>query len=68
LLLNLPNVRNLKLIISSFGLTIDINDLLEMIKIATSNKFDFFKLNLNASCPENKKYSVGFLDFFEFDE
>jgi hypothetical protein len=33
LLLNLPNVRNLKLIISSFGLTIDINDLLEMIKI-----------------------------------
>jgi hypothetical protein len=68
LLLNLPNVRNLKLIISSFGLTIDINDLLEMIKIATSKKFDFFKLNLNASCPQNKKYSVGFLDFFEFDE
>ncbi len=56
------------MIISGFGLTIDINDLLEMITYATSEKFDFFKLNLNASCPKNKKYSVGFLDFFEFDE
>ncbi len=67
-LLNLPNVRNLKMIISSFGLTTDIQDLLNMIKLATSEKFDFFKLNLNASCQLNKKYSVGFLDFFEFLE
>lgn len=67
LLLNLPNVRNLKMIISGFGLTLDIKELLEMIKYATSEKFDFFKFNLNASCPLNKKYSVGFLDFFEFE-
>ena len=68
LLLNLPNVRNLKLIISAFGLNIDVNDLLEMIQIATEQKFDFFKLNLNASCPKNKKFSIGFLDFFEFED
>ncbi len=68
LLLNLPNLRNLKMIISGFGLNIDVEDLLDMINYATEEKFDFFKLNLNASCPKNKKYSVGFLDFFEFDE
>jgi hypothetical protein len=68
LLLNLPNFRNLKMIISGFGLNIDVKDLLDMINYATEDKFDFFKLNLNASCPKNKKYSVGFLDFFEFDE
>lgn len=68
LLLNLPNVRNLKMIISGFGLTLEVDELLKMITYATKDKFDFFKLNLNASCPINKKYSVGFLDFFEFDE
>jgi hypothetical protein len=68
LLLNLPNIRNLRLIISAFGLNIDVNDLLEMIQIATEQKFDFFKLNLNASCPKNKKFSIGFLDFFEFED
>jgi len=68
LLLNLPNVRNLKMIISGFGLTLEVDELLKMITHATKDKFDFFKLNLNASCPINKKYSVGFLDFFEFEE
>ncbi len=68
LLLNLPNVRNLKMIISGFGLTLEVDELLRMITYATKDKFDFFKLNLNASCPINKKYSVGFLDFFEFEE
>ncbi len=68
LLLNLPDRRNLKMIISGFGLNLDIQVLLDMINYATEEKFDFFKLNLNASCPKNKKYSVGFLDFFEFDE
>lgn len=68
LLLNLPNVRNLKMIISGFGLTIEPEELLKMITYATNKKFDFFKLNLNASCPLNKKYSVGFLDYFQFDE
>jgi len=68
LLLNLPNVRNLKMIISGFGLTLEVDELLRMITYATKDKFEFFKLNLNASCPINKKYSVGFLDFFEFEE
>jgi hypothetical protein len=68
LLLNLPDRRNLKMIISGFGLNLDIQVLLDMINFATEEKFEFFKLNLNASCPKNKKYSVGFLDFFEFDE
>lgn len=63
-LLSLPNKKDLSLILSSFGLPVEEQDLKEMVKEATKEKLSFLKINLNCACDINEKFSIGFLDHF----
>ncbi len=65
-LLNLPNKRDLSLILSSYSLPVSEDDLKEMSKEATKEQMSFLKITLNCSCKLNEKFSIGFNDHFNF--
>lgn len=64
ILLNLPNKRNLKMILSNYAIDIPYEDMEEIVRQSTSETLSFCKIDLNASVDMNKKFSVGFLDYF----
>jgi energy-coupling factor transporter ATP-binding protein EcfA2 len=66
-LLSLPNKKDLSLVLSSYSLPVEENDLKEMVKEATKEKLSFLKINLNCSCDLNEKFSIGFLDHFNIN-
>ena len=67
-LLSVPNKKELALILSSYSLPIEFDDLKNMVKDATQEQLSFLKINLNCVCNLNEKFSIGFLDFFMMDE
>ncbi len=64
-LLSVPNKRELALILSSYSLPVEEDDLKMMVKEATKEQLSFLKINLNCGCKLEEKFSIGFLDFFE---
>lgn len=65
-LLNLPNKRNLKMILTNYAIDIPFDEIEEIVRQSTSETLSFCKIDLNASTDLNKKFSVGFLDYFEY--
>jgi hypothetical protein len=63
-LLSSPNKKDLSLILSSYSLPIEENDLKELVKESTKEKLSFLKINLSCSCDINEKFSIGFTDHF----
>jgi len=66
ILLKLSSDKDLRLVLSDYSLGLDINELQQMYKKSTAEKFHFFKLDINAS-DANKKYSHNFLDFYKVE-
>jgi hypothetical protein len=67
-LLNVPNKRNLKLILKSYALPCSEEELLEMVNDATSTNLQFFKIALSAAVPSSEKFSIGLLDYYQMEE
>ena len=65
IMLNLPNKRNLKSILTNLATNIEYETLEDIVSQSTSESLSFCKIDLNASTNINKKFSVGFLDYFE---
>lgn len=66
-LLSVPNKRELALILSSYSLPIEADELKAMVNDATKEKLSFLKINLNCGCDINEKFSIGFLDHYAID-
>ena len=67
ILLKLSGDKDLKLILSDYGLGVDRDELVSMYRLATKAKFQCFKINVDAT-DENKKFSRGFTDFFRIKD
>ncbi len=67
LLLDSPNKTDLKRIISTYALPSNETDTMDMIQLATSQRLNFFKINLRADCPIKEKYSIGLTDYFDVE-
>jgi len=63
----LPSSKDLKFILSEFSLgDVDVQQLLNMYKFATSIPFSFLKIDLQTNDP-NKKFSQGFTNFLHIE-
>lgn len=67
LLLKLSSNKDLKLVLSDYSLGVEKEELVEIWKDATKEKFSFLKIDINTGDP-NKKFSKGFLDYYELGE
>lgn len=67
ILLKLSSNKDLKLVLSDYSLGVEKEELIEIWKDATKEKFSFLKIDINTGDP-NKKFSKGFLDYYELGE
>ena len=66
ILLKLSSIRDLNLILSDFSLGVDRKQLAAVYKDATSQQFQFLKVDID-NPDNNKKFSRNFTDFYVFD-
>ena len=66
ILLKLSSIRDLNLILSDFSLGVDRKQLAAVYKDATSEQFQFLKVDID-NPDNNKKFSRNFTDFYVFD-
>ena len=66
ILLKLSSIRDLNLILSDFSLGVDRKQLAAVYKDATSEQFQFLKVDID-NPDNNKKFSRNFTDFYIFD-
>lgn len=64
ILLKLSSDRDLKLIVSDYGLGVDVEDLYKIYKNATTTKFNFLKIDIDES-DNNKKFSHNWTGFYK---
>ena len=64
IILKLSSNRDLNLIMSEFSLGLDKNELLDIYKDATKQKFNFLKIDLDQS-DDGKKFSKNFTQFYQ---
>lgn len=67
ILLRLSSNKDLKLILSDFALGIEPDDLVEMYRVATREKFHFLKVDID-STDMDRKFSKDFTEFFKASE
>lgn len=67
ILLRLSSNKDLKLIVSDFALGCEPDDLVEMYRVATKEKFHFLKVDID-STDMSKKFSRDFTEFFRATE
>ena len=66
ILLKLSSIRDLNLILSDFSLGVDRKQLAAVYRDATSEQFQFLKVDID-NPDNNKKFSRNFTDFYVFD-
>jgi hypothetical protein len=66
ILLKLSSIRDLNMILSDFSLGVDRKQLAAVYKDATSEQFQFLKVDID-NPDNNKKFSRNFTDFYVFD-
>lgn len=66
MLLKLSCDRDLKMVLADFGLGVTKDQLIDMYQIATEEKMDCLKIDIECTDP-SKKFSRNFKDFFEIE-
>lgn len=66
-LLKLSSKKDLKLVLSDYTLGIEANDLVELHKDATSERFQFLFIDINAT-DEDAKFSKGWCNFYKISQ
>ena len=67
ILLKLSSDRDLKLIVSDYGLGVDREELLKIYKDATSEQFAFLKIDIDCN-NNNKRFSKNWKHFYHLDD
>ena len=66
IILKLSGKRDLNLILSNYALGIDVDQIIDLYKNATKDKFDFLKIDIE-NRDDNRKFSHNFIDFYKIE-
>ena len=64
IILKLSGKRDLNLILSNYALGIDVDQIIDLYKNATKDKFNFLKIDIE-NRDDNRKFSHNFIDFYK---
>ena len=67
IILKLSGAKDLKAIIQNYSLGLDADEIVKLYKIATRNKYEFLKIDVETR-DENKRYSHNFTSFFHVED
>ena len=66
IILKLSGKRDLNLILSNYALGIDVDQIIDLYKNATKDKFNFLKIGIE-NRDDNRKFSHNFIDFYKIE-
>ena len=66
IILKLSGKRDLNLILSNYALGIDVDQIIDLYKNATKDKFSFLKIDIE-NRDDNRKFSHNFIDFYKIE-
>ena len=66
IILKFSGKRDLNLILSNYALGIDVDQIIDLYKNATKDKFNFLKIGIE-NRDDNRKFSHNFIDFYKIE-